>query len=238
MVDSIAAHKAFSGYDITYNFPLYLYPEDSDGQRDAFASQQRALNFEPKLYAAICKAAAIDPADQAAPEDDFRAATGEARPSEVKVFDYIYGVLHSPDYRRSFAEFLKTGFPRVPYPNSPEVFRQVSEKGEQLRRLHLMEPAAIGNTPYPYVGNGDDVVAAGYPKFESGKVYINKDQYFADVPKVSWDFYIGGYQPAQKWLKDRRGRLLSFEDITHYQRIVKILSETDRIMREIKLSLD
>jgi predicted helicase len=201
-------------------------------------------------------------------DDDFRAATGEARPSEVKVFDYIYGVLHSPAYRETFAEFLKIDFPRIPYPASPEVFRHVSEKGEQLRRLHLMEPAAIGDAPYPYMGEGDDVVASGYPKFDispviaSGakqssrkldrhgadaprddgarldRVHINEDQYFADVPEIAWTFHIGGYQPAQKWLKDRRGRSLSFDDITHYQRIVKILVETDRIMGEIELPLE
>jgi hypothetical protein len=101
-----------------------------------------------------------------------------------------------------------------------------------------MEPAAVGDSPYPYHGAGDDSVASGYPKFEAGKVNINPDQYFADVPKLVWDFHIGGYQPAQKWLKDRRGRALSFEDITHYQRIVKILAETDRIMKEIELQLD
>jgi hypothetical protein len=140
VVDSIAAHKAFSAYDITYNFPLYLYPDDAANQSDAFAAKHRTPNFDPKLYAAICKAAGIDPADQAGPDDDFRAATGEARPSEVKVFDYIYGVLHSPAYRETFAEFLKIDFPRIPYPPSPEVFRNVSEKGEQLRRLHLMDP--------------------------------------------------------------------------------------------------
>ena len=211
--------------------PLYVYPEDTHLDRSV------RVNFNPKVYAAICKAAGIDPGDQAEPDDDFRAASGEARPSEVKVFDYIYGVLHSPAYRETFAEFLKIDFPRIPYPPSPEVFRHVSEKGEQLRRLHLMEPAAIGQTPYPYEGEGDDVVASGYPKWESGKVHINKDQYFSDVPKLAWEFYIGGYQPAQKWLKDRRGRTLSYDDISHYQRIVKILSETDRIMKEIELPL-
>ena len=228
-----------------YYFPLYLFSETDD----LLASANRT-NLDPKLFAAICKAAGIDPADQAGPDDDFRAATGEARPSEVKVFDYIYGVLHSPAYRETFAEFLKIDFPRVPYPPSPEVFRHVSEKGEQLRRLHLMEPAAIGNAPYPYDGEGDDVVASGFPKWEpdkgspstgsgrTGRVLINKDQYFANVPEIAWAFYIGGYQPAQKWLKDRRGRSLSFDDISHYQRIVKILSETDRIMKEIELPLD
>jgi hypothetical protein len=260
-----STHKIFAAYDINFLLLLYLYPDE--GTLD----QTVRLNLDPKLYAAICKAAGINPADQAgayppspsgegmgvgavcaslsdkphpnpSPEGeglaDFRAATGEARPSEVKVFDYIYGVLHSPAYRETFAEFLKIDFPRIPYPPSPEVFRHVSEQGEQLRRLHLMEPAAIGDAPYPYEGEGDDVVASGYPKWESGKVHNNKDQYFANVPKLAWEFHIGGYQPAQKWLKDRRGRVLSFDDITHYQRIVKILSETDRIMKEIELPLD
>jgi predicted helicase len=236
------ATTEMSDFNIFYRgggltFPLYAYPDDRE-QADAFAPKHRTLNLDPKLYGGICKAAGIDPADEAEPDDEFRAVTGEERPSEVKVFDYIYGVLHSPAYRETFAEFLKIDFPRIPWPPSPEVFRHISDKGEQLRRLHLMEPAAIGETPYRYEGESDDVVASGYPKWESGKVYINKEQYFADVPKLAWEFYIGGYQPAQKWLKDRRGRALSFEDITHYQRIVKILSETDRIMKEIELPLD
>lgn len=237
VVDSIAAHKAFSAYDITYNFPLFVYPREDPDQSDAFASKSRTLNLDPELYSNICEAGGIDPSDQAGPEDDFRAATGEARTSELKVFDYIYGVLHSRDYRETFAEFLKIEFPRIPYPPSPEVFRHVSDKGEQLRRLHLMEPGAIGDTHYPYDGEGDDVVASGYPKLEASKVYINKNQYFAEVPEVAWNFYIGGYQPAQKWLKDRRGRSLSWDDIGHYQKIIKILIETDRIMSEITLPL-
>ena len=217
--------------------PLYLYPDDSPEQGDVFDAKHRSLNLEPKLYAALCAAAGINPADQAAPDDDFRAATSDARPSEVKVFDYIYGVLHAPNYRETFAEFLKMDFPRIPYPASPDVFAHVSDKGEQLRRLHLMEAPAIGDTPYPYEGEGDDIVASGYPKFEDGKVQINKDQHFAGVPALAWSFHIGGYQPAQKWLKDRRGRALSWDDIGHYQKIVKILSETDRIMKEIELPL-
>ena len=168
----------------------------------------------------------------------------------------MYGVLHSPAYRAKFAEFLKIDLPRIPYPASPEVFAHVSEKGEQLRRFHLMEAPAIGDTPYPYHGEGDDVVASGYPKFASsplpsagegdssrsdergeGRVHINPDQYFDGVPQLAWAFHIGGYQPAQKWLKDRRGRSLSWDDIGHYQKIVKILGQTDRIMKEIGFPL-
>lgn len=221
------------------NLPLYRYP---DPNRPVYTAEGRLdetvrLNFEPMLYAAMCAAAAIDPADQAALGDDFSAATGQARPSEIKVFDYIYGVLHSFDYREKFAVFLKIDFPRVPFPASPEVFRHVSEKGEALRRLHLMEAPALINTPYPYHGDGDDVVASGFPKFESGRVHVNKEQYFADVPEIAWTLHIGGYQPAQKWLKDRRGRVLSWDDLGNYQKIVKILVETHRIMQEIELPL-
>ena len=237
--DKLTNHGTFylgnRGQD--YLAPLYLYPS-SDKQSDAFQDEHRTPNLDRKLYAAICASAGIDPADQSGPEEDFRAATSEARPSELKVFDYIYGVLHSPAYREKFAEFLKIDFPRIPYPSSPIIFTHISDKGEQLRRLHLMEAPAIGDAPYTYRGDGDDVVASGFPKFEDSKVFINKDQHFDDVPKLAWEFHIGGYQPAQKWLKDRRGRSLSWDDIGHYQKIVKILSETDRIMNEIELPLD
>jgi predicted helicase len=173
----------------------------------------------------------------------------DQRPDELRVFDYIYGVLHSPDYRRTYAQFLKIDFPRIPYPASPEVFAHVAEKGGQLRRLHLMEDAAIGATPYPFKGtsvsgadnvvvkpaHSDDGPSTGSGR--TGRVMINPDQYFENVPAVAWEFHIGGYQPAQKWLKDRKGRVLSFEDVMHYQKIIKILCETDRIMREIVLPL-
>lgn len=234
---TIISNKTASRYDQSYFFPIYRNPDRLTDQSDAFAAEHRVPNLDPKLYAAICAAAGIDPADQAGPDDDFRAASGDARPSEVKVFDYIYGVLHAPAYRDTYAAFLKIDFPRIPYPASADVFKQVSEQGEALRRLHLMEPAAIGDTPYPFHGDGDDVVAAGYPKFADGRVWINPDQYFADVPDIAWGFPIGGYQPAQKWLKDRRGRTLSWDDIGHYQKVVKILAETDRIMATIALPI-
>ena len=239
-------HHTLSMKEVNSLAPLYLYPDEDAEQGDAFAATERTLNLDPKLYAAICEKAGIDPADtdMARGEDsDFRTATGDDRPSEVKVFDYIYGVLHSPDYRETFAEFLKIDFPRIPYPASAQVFAHVSEKGEALRRLHLMEAGAIGDAPFPFVGEVEDdedrnAVASGYPKREDGHVWINKHQYFQNVPEIAWSFYIGGYQPAQKWLKDRKGRVLEFADLQHYQRIIKILLETDRIMKEIELPLD
>lgn len=193
-------------------FPLYLYPSEQE------LDKTRRLNFDNKLYKKLKKMA-----DH--PE--------HGKPDEVQVFDYIYGVLHCPVYRETYAEFLKIDFPRVPWPTTPDEFWDVSVKGAELRKLHLMEPASIGTTPYPFTGEGDNEV--GKPRFEDGHVWINDNQYFADAPPVSWDFYIGGYQPAQKWLKDRKGRALSFEDVKHYQRILKILSETDRIMQTISM---
>lgn len=212
-------------------FPLYLYPDEQD------LDQSIRVNFDPKLYAQIRKAGGLTGAI-AAPDgaNAFRMASGEARPDEVKVFDYIYGVLHNPAYRARYAEFLKIDFPRIPFPASPESFRAISEQGEALRRLHLMEDAAIGATPYPFHGDGDSVVDK--PRFENGQVWINTDQYFDAVPAIAWAFHIGGYQPAQKWLKDRKGRALTYDDIRHYQRIIKILTETDRIMGEIDMPLE
>ena len=210
------------------NAPLYLYPEE--GTLD----QTIRVNFEPKLYSKIREAAGLT-GPQTPPDgsDSFRQATGDQRPDEVKVFDYIYGVLHSPAYRKTYAEFLKIDFPRVPFPASPESFAALSQQGEALRRLHLMEPAAIGPTPFPFEGDGDSQVDK--PRYEAGKLWINPTQAFAGVSDTAWNFHIGGYQPAQKWLKDRKGRALSYDDIRHYQRIIKILDETMRIMGEITL---
>ena len=226
------------------NLPLYLYPEPEKDEHEKGQSGMEArmgdacrVNFEPKLYARIREVAGLT-GKPIAPDgtDAFRRAVGDARPDEVKVFDYIYGALHSPAYRARYAEFLKIGFPRIPFPASPASFRAISEQGEALRRLHLMEDATIGATPYPFHGDGDSVVDK--PRHESGQVWINANQYFDGVPAIAWEHHVGGYQPAQKWLKDRKGRALTYDDIRHYQRVIKILAETDRIMRTIEVPLD
>lgn len=147
------------------------------------------------------------------------------------LMDYIYAVLHSPKYRESYKEFLKIDFPRIPYPKDGGHFHCLSEKGAELRKLHLMEGAASWVTKVSFPINGDNIVDK--PEFKDGKVFINKDQYFGNVSELAWNFFIGGYQPAQKWLKDRKGRKLEWEDLMHYGRIVYALQETDRIMKEI-----
>ena len=149
----------------------------------------------------------------------------------IDLLEYVYAVLHSPSYRERYREFLKVDFPRVPYPGSVGSFWRLVAYGGALRALHLMESPALENfiTGYP-VGGGNEV---GNVRFEEGRVWINEAQYFSGVPARTWEFYIGGYQPAQRWLKDRQGQVLGYDDILHYQRIIVALAETERIMEEI-----
>lgn len=147
------------------------------------------------------------------------------------ILDYIYAVLHSPSYRKKYKEFLKIDFPRVPVPKDDAEFNKFKQFGTKLRQLHLMQDSSLEDYITTYPEPGDDVVDK--LKFEGGKVWINSEQYFGGVPEVAWNFYIGGYQPAQKWLKDRKGRKLSSEDLDHYQKIIKILVETDKLMTQI-----
>jgi predicted helicase len=145
--------------------------------------------------------------------------------------DYVYAILHNRNYRKRYKEFLKTDFPRVPYPNDRELFWQLVQHGSDLRKIHLLESDAYSNliTTYPLGGNNE----VKKIRYDEGKVWVNNEQYFDGVSKLVWEFYIGGYQPAQKWLKDRKGRVHSYEDIMHYQKIIIALTETDSIMKEI-----
>ena len=165
----------------------------------------------------------------------FAVGKGGEIPNEIHVFDYIYGVLYCPDYRATYADFLKLDFPRIPWPSTPEEFWRVSEKGGELRNLHLMRPNPTISSKFPFVGNGDSMVQG--PKFSDGKVWINSLQYFENVPEICWLFFIGGYQPAQKWLKDRKGRFLTFSELKHYQRLLNILYDTSEIMNDIKIDI-
>ncbi|MDR3318090.1 MAG: N-6 DNA methylase [Clostridiales bacterium] len=151
-------------------------------------------------------------------------------PTPEQVFDYIYGYLHSPAYRAKFAEQLKIDFPRVPYPKDDKEFNRYVDFGTKLRKLHLMETVPAITTKYEVGGNN---IVDKYNKIDN-KIYINDTQYFDDVPVGVWEFFVGGYQPLQSWLKYRKGRTLTFNDLSHYQKIIEVLAETIKIMREIK----
>jgi predicted helicase len=157
------------------------------------------------------------------------------------IFHYIYAVFHSPEYRKRYAEFLKIDFPRVPWPKDKKIFVELCQVGDELTKLHLMEAEILEDqNKWPAFNiEGSDIIEKGYPKYvghadkpQKGKVYINQDQYFEGVKPEVWDFHIGGYQVCEKWLKDRRERKLTYEDINHYQKIVVALGETIRLMKE------
>ncbi len=161
--------------------------------------------------------------------DKINEIVGKTTPENI--LDYIYAVLHSPIYREKYKEFLKIDFPRVPYPESKESFFALVELGQKLRGIHLMTDPSVNDfiTTFPESGS-DEVEKISY---KDRKVFINASQYFGNVPEIAWNFYIGGYQPAQKWLKDRKGKVLSNNDIEHYQKMIVALVETDTVMREI-----
>ncbi len=160
---------------------------------------------------------------------DIEKIVGKTRPEDI--FDYIYAVLHSLSYREKFKEFLKIDFPRAPYPKDKRQLAALVALGKELRELHLLDSPVVRKFITTYPEAGSDIVEK--ITYKDGKVYINAVQYFGGVPEIAWNFYIGGYQPAQKWLKDRKGRTLNNEDIEHYQKIIVALTETDRIMKEI-----
>jgi predicted helicase len=205
-----------------YVFPLYIYKEN-------MGKEERIVNFNKELYDKIAKGLNYLPCyDDNVLIDPTSEYNGVLYPQDL--FDYIYAVLHSPSYRERYKEFLKIDFPRIPYPTDWEKFRDLVEKGKKLRHLHLMEdlPHSTGIS-FPVSGT----MQVDCYRWEQNRVYINSEQYFEGVPESAWNFYIGGYQPAQKWLKDRKGITLCFEDVKHYQRIIYVLQQTERLMQEI-----
>lgn len=160
----------------------------------------------------------------------FDAAVGrETTPEEL--LHYIYGVLHSPAYRERYKEFLKIDFPRIPLPANEDEFVRKGEVGRQLIDLHLMHDSHTWQLTTTFPEAGDCMVDR--VTYKDGRVMINATQYFGNVPAEAWNAYIGGYQPAQKWLKDRKGRTLTYDDIEHYRKIIHALTETQRLMKTI-----
>lgn len=225
---------AVSLFDIGTVFPLYLYSTaESEG---LFAQARRQPNLNESIVARIAGGLGLRYETETSEGFETLPTLTTSNPdvfTPLDLLDYIYAVLHSPAYRERYKEFLKIDFPRVPYPTDAAEFWRLVRLGAELRRYHLLEHPNTDKFITTYPATGDNAVAKGYPKFESGKVFINENQYFAGVLESVWNFHIGGYQPAQKWLKDRRERQLGWEDLLHYQRIVVALAATERLMREV-----
>jgi predicted helicase len=220
-ISDVASGDAHSGSG-TNAFPLYLYPE-TIAQLTLGQSTERTPNLNTEIVNQIANKLGLTfITEKEATKDTF---------APIDILDYIYAVLHSPTYREKYKEFLKIDFPRVPFPKDKVIFWQLAKLGGEIRQIHLLESPTVEKYITQYPEDGDNIVTK--PKYQDGKVYINDTQYFDNVPQVAWDFYIGGYQPAQKWLKDRKERTLEFDDILHYQKIIVALSETDRLMKEI-----
>jgi predicted helicase len=154
---------------------------------------------------------------------------GTTTPEDI--LDYVYAYLHAPLYRAQYGEFLKADFPRVPYPTSKAQFWKLVSLGTTLRGLHLLTDSAVSRSPVSFPVSGTNVVEK--VALDGTRVYINAMQYFDGVPKDVWGFYIGGYQPAQKYLKDRKGRTLTNAEFEQYEKIIASLMETIRVMAEV-----
>lgn len=197
-----------------YIFPLYLY-EDVDNSRRPNFSNDIIQKFADYLKLKFI------------PEKSDEEGTF----ASIDVLDYIYAVLHSPKYRETYKEFLKIDFPKVHYPTDNAKFWKLVELGSELRSIHLLESNKLNTLTIGYPISGDNIVSK--LKYENEKVHINDTQYFDKVPEAAWNFYIGGYQPAQKWLKDRKNKELTYDDIIHYQKIINALYLTDKLMSQI-----
>ncbi len=200
----------------THIFPLYLYP-DPEGLP---IGEDIKLNFKPEFLTALSQALQLPQTGQ------YQLPEGI---TPEQILAYIYTILHSPTYRDKYYEFLRYDFPRIPLPNDTDHFHSLASLGQQLIDLHLLK-----NLPQPthrFEGEGDNVVKN--VRHEDNKVWINDTQHFTDVPQDVWEYEIGAYQVCLKWLKDRKDKPLSREEMNRYRQILVAISQTLQIMHTI-----
>jgi len=213
-------------------FPLYLYP--AADELDAKAGPRPNLNptfiaeMEKRLELHFEGGTGVPPVVQNHGQDA-RATT--FTPEDI--FHYVYAVFHSSTYRTRYAEFLKIDFPRLPLTSNRDLFFSLAALGGELVSLHLLESPKLNDLITEFPKKGTDAVEKVQYTDKDKRVWINPTQYFGGVPSAVWNFHIGGYQVCEKWLKDRKGRTLTYEDIQHYQKIAVALNETIRLMAEI-----
>ena len=220
-------------------FPLYLYPRKEkenlfDQENEATeALGGRRPNLSDDFIADLKTRLKLDwVAD----------GTGNLKKTigPEDVLHYMYAVFHCPAYRERYAEFLDIDFPRLPLTSITELFSTLCKLGAELVGLHLVEKKAKQITSYPMDGDHvvDKIKYSDPNGKQPGRVWINKTQYFQGVTLDVWNFHIGGYQVCHKWLKDRKGRELTYDDQQHYQTIVSALARTIELMSAIDKSID
>lgn len=249
----ITQHHTVSLKEVNYHCPLYIYPSEQAIASGLYSPDDRRPNLAPEFVQDLVHRLGLQFIEEGS--GDLCKTVG---PEDV--FHYFYAVFHAPSYRKRYDQFLRADFPRVPNISDVGLFRALAGMGRQLTQLHLMESPALNRTRISFPVPGDSVVESGYPKYvppggslpgqttplEAGRVYISKDnsrsdkrgQYFEGLTPEAWAFRIGGYQPMEKWLKDRKGRALSFDDLNHYQRMGVALTETGRLMEEIDAAIE
>jgi predicted helicase len=213
---------------LNFFFPLYLYPA-SDSKERLQHGEGRHPNFTSRFTASLARALNV-------PQVGEDALPKSLSPEDI--FHYIYSVFHSPTYRSRYAEFLKIDFPRLPLTDSMQMFRALARLGSKLVSLHLLESPKLYKPITEFIGGRNPEIEK--VTWSTNAVWIDKAQTigFNGVPEAVWNFHIGGYQVCEKWLKDRKGRRLSRDDIAHYQNIVVALAETIRLMKEIDDVID
>lgn len=219
---TITDHHALSLKETNYVFPLYRYHSklsprlwDSLDQRgEVDTGEVKEVNIEPKFLT------------------NLEGVYGQL-PEAESVFYYIYAILYANTYRQKYQEFLKIDFPRIPFTKNYELFKKLAGLGQQLVDLHLLKSPELNNPVAKFYGqNGSYVEKREYEEKEQ-RVYINELQYFSGIAPEVWSYQIGGYQVLDKWLKDRKGRTLSAEDVKHYCQVATALSKTIEVQKEI-----
>jgi hypothetical protein len=215
MTTDILEHGCLSSKTTCYLAPLYIYPDNKSNQNNLFS--QRETEKEPNIPTAIFEKLQLVYRQKPTPED---------------ILYYIYSVSYSNIYRETFVEFLKIDFPRVPFTADYELFKQIGALGKQLADLHLLKSPALDPPVAKYQGSGtNDRIEKITYKEDEQRIYINKDKYFEGIALEIWNYYIGGYQVLQKYLKDRKDR--NMDDAPRYCRIVTALSKTIEVQKEI-----
>ncbi len=222
VTDKIIEHGGLSSKTTCYLAPLYLYIEIKEKRKN---SHFQLMMFEPEV-----KYEARQPNINSELFEKLKKNfKKEVTPEEI--FYYIYAVFYSNTYRTKYAEFLKIDFPRVPFTKNYKLFIQLGKIGKQLSDLHLLKSKELDKTIAKFTIDGNNKVEK--PKYENEKVWINKDQYFDGIKEEVWQYQIGGYQVCEKWLKDRKERTLSLDEIKTYCKIVTSLTKTIELQTEI-----
>ncbi len=223
----IDGHSVTSAVSISYQFPLYLYPEKKEKKKNPLVQmimfepevkyQSRTPNIKPELFEEL--------------KTNF---SKEVKPEEI--FYYIYAVLYSNTYRTKYTEFLKIDFPRVPFTKDFQLFIKLGKLGKQLADLHLLKSKDLEKTISKFPVDGTNKLEKLHfdsTQRNNGKVWINKEQYFDGIREEVWQYHIGGYQVCEKWLKDRKDKTLTLDEIKTYCKIVTSLSKTIPLQNEI-----